>query len=175
MARAEDGTLIDPFGGAADLAAGVLRHVSPCLCGGPAARVCASRALPPASVFTVAPETEVLMRVLAAGGELASVVAERVWQELSRGLMEPYPSRMLGVLRNLRRAGPGGCRRSMRCTVFRNRFAAHPELDTGVHVALALDYAATKGFALAVRYAVLRARSRQRRNAARSMAGASRA
>ena len=40
------------------------------------------------------------MRALVAGGELALLSPERVWQELARGLMEPHPSRMLAVLRD---------------------------------------------------------------------------
>ena len=98
MARAEDGTLIDPFGGAADLRAGVLRHVSPAFAEDPL-RVLRVARFAARFGFAVAPETEALMRALAASGELATLAPERVWQELARGLMEPHPSRMLAVLR----------------------------------------------------------------------------
>lgn len=153
MARGEDGALIDPFGGAADLAAGVLRHVSPAFAEDPL-RVLRVARFAARFGFIVAPETEAMMRSLAAGGELALLSPERVWQELARGLMELHPSRMLAVLRDCgalaqvlpevdalygvpQPAGP------------------HPEQDTGVHVALALDYAAARDFALPARYAVL--------------------
>ena len=145
--------MIDPFGGAADLAAGVLRHVSPAFAEDPL-RVLRVARFAARFGFAVAPETEAMMRALAAGGELALLSPERVWQELARGLMEPQPSRMLAVLRDC------GALAQVLPEVdalygVPQPVAHHPELDTGVHVALALDYAAAKGFALPVRYAVL--------------------
>ncbi len=153
MARGEGGSVIDPFGGEADLRAGVLRHVSPAFAEDPL-RVLRVARFAARFGFTVAPETEALMRELAASGELAELSPERVWQELARGLMEKYPSRMLAVLRDcgaLARILPEvdvlyGVPQSV---------IHHPELDTGVHLALALDYAAARGFPLTVRYAVL--------------------
>ena len=153
MARAEDGRLIDPFGGAADLAAGILRHVSPAFADDPL-RVLRVARFAARFDFTVAEETEGLMRALAGSGELASLSPERVWQELARGLLERHPSRMLAVLREcgaLAQALPEvdalfGVPQPV---------APHPEVDAGVHVALALDYAAARDFGLAVRYAVL--------------------
>jgi tRNA nucleotidyltransferase (CCA-adding enzyme) len=153
MARAENGTLIDPFGGAADLRAGVLRHVSPAFAEDPL-RVLRVARFAARFGFEVAPETAALMRAIAAGGELALLSPERVWQELARGLMEPAPSRLLAVLRDcgaLAQLLPEvdalfGARRK---TVRRAGSAA------GRHMAAALDYAATKGFALPVRYAVM--------------------
>src|SRR5512144_2982769 len=99
MARAEDGTLIDPFGGEADLRAGVLRHVSPAFAEDPL-RVLRVARFAARFGFAVAPETRRLMRAIVASGELAELAPERVWQELARGLMEPHPSRMLAVLRD---------------------------------------------------------------------------
>src|SRR5580765_6558219 len=99
MARDEKGTLIDPFGGQADLRAGVLRHVSPAFVEDPL-RVLRVARFAARFGFAVAPETLRLMRVLVASGELAELAAERVWQELARGLMEPHPSRMIEVLRD---------------------------------------------------------------------------
>src|SRR5512144_1124906 len=93
MARAGDGTLVDPFGGAADIAARVLRHVSPAFAEDPL-RVLRVARFAARLDFGVAPETEALMRELVASGELSTVAAERVWQELARGLMEAHPSRM---------------------------------------------------------------------------------
>ena len=153
MARAEDGTLIDPFGGAADLAAGLLRHVSPSFSEDPL-RVLRVARFAARLGFEVAPQTEALMRELSASGELGELSPERVWQELARGLMEVHPSRMLAVLRDC------GALAQVLPEVdalygVPQPIAHHPEFDLGVHVALALDYAGAKGFALPVRYAVL--------------------
>ncbi len=153
MARGEDGALIDPFGGAADLAAGVLRHVSPAFAEDPL-RVLRVARFAARFGFVVAPETEAMMRSLAAGGELALLSPERVWQELARGLMESHPSRMLSVLRDcgaLAQVLP----EADALYGVPQPAAHHPEIDAGVHVALALDYAAARGFTLPARYAVL--------------------
>ena len=83
MARDDDGTLIDPHGGVADLRAGMLRHVSPAFAEDPL-RVLRVARFAARFGFSVAPETEALMRAIAAGGELATLTAERVWQELAR-------------------------------------------------------------------------------------------
>jgi tRNA nucleotidyltransferase (CCA-adding enzyme) len=153
MARGADGGLIDPFGGAADLAAGLLRHVSPAFAEDPL-RVLRVARFAARFGFAVAPETEALMRELVVSGELAELAPERVWQELARGLMEPLPSRMLEVLRQ--------CGALARLLPEVDALygvpqppAHHPEFDTGVHVAQALDWAARHGCPLAVRYAVL--------------------
>ncbi len=153
MARAADGTLIDPFDGAADLARGLLRHVSPSFAEDPL-RVLRVARFAARFGFVVAPETEALMRSLSDSGELAFLSPERVWQEISRGLMEAHPSRMLSVLRDC------GALAQVLPEVdalygIPQPITAHPEVDVGVHVAAALDYAAAKGFALASRYAVL--------------------
>ena len=82
MARAEDGTLIDPFGGEADLRAGILRHVGPAFAEDPL-RVLRVARFAARFAFAVAPDTERLMRTISASGELAALTAERVWQELA--------------------------------------------------------------------------------------------
>ena len=99
MARAEDGRLIDPFGGALDLQAGVLRHVSPAFAEDPVRLLRVARFAARFASFTVASETMALLRALVASGEVDALVSERVWQELSRGLMEARPSRMWQLLR----------------------------------------------------------------------------
>ena len=100
MARDEHGTLIDPFGGALDLQAGVLRHVAPAFAEDPVRLLRVARFAARFASFTVAPETMALLRTLVASGEVDALVSERVWQELSRGLMEARPSRMWQVLRD---------------------------------------------------------------------------
>ena len=153
MAMDDDGRLIDPSGGAADLAAGVLRHVSPAFAEDPL-RVLRVARFAARFAFVVAPETEALMRSLVASGELATLAPERVWQEVARGLMEPHPSRMLAVLRDC------GALAALLPEVAAlygvpQPPAHHPEIDTGVHLALALDWAAAHGLDLPARYAVL--------------------
>src|SRR6476659_1060925 len=98
MARAEDGKLIDPHGGAADLKAGILRHVSAAFAEDPV-RILRVARFAARFGFAVAPETERLMEKMVAAGEADALVPERVWQELARGLMEKSPSRMVAVLR----------------------------------------------------------------------------
>ena len=153
MARGEDGRLVDPHGGAADLAAGVLRHVSPAFAEDPL-RVLRVARFAARFGFVVAAETEALMRTLVDSGELAELAPERVWQELARGLMEPQPSRMLAVLRDC------GALASVLPEVdalygIPQPLAHHPEFDAGVHVAQALDWAAAHALPLPARYAVL--------------------
>ena len=153
MARDPEGRLVDLFGGAADLAAGVLRHVSPAFAEDPL-RVLRVARFAARFGFAVAPETDALMRELVAADELEELSPERVWQEFARGLMEPRPSRMLAVLRDC-----GALARLLpevdALYGVPQPFAHHPEFDTGVHVAQALDWAAARNCPLTVRYAVL--------------------
>ena len=97
--RADDGTLIDPCNGRADIAARVLRHVSEAFVEDPVRILRLARFAARFHDFTVAPDTLALMRDMVDNGEADALVAERVWQELSRGLMEAKPSRMIEVLR----------------------------------------------------------------------------
>ena len=98
IARDADGRIIDPFNGAADLKAGVLRHVSPAFAEDPV-RILRVARFAARFGFRIAPETMKLMREMARNGEADALVAERVWQEVARGLMEARPSRMFEVLR----------------------------------------------------------------------------
>ncbi len=97
MARSPDGTLIDPFGGKQDLAAGVLRHVSEAFAEDPV-RILRVARFAARFGFQVAPETLELMKGMVASGEADYLVPERVWQEVSRGLAEPHPELMFEVL-----------------------------------------------------------------------------
>jgi tRNA nucleotidyltransferase (CCA-adding enzyme) len=98
IARAADGTIIDPWGGRRDLQDGMLRHVSEAFAEDPVRILRVARFAARFERFTVAPETLALMRAMVAAGEVDALVPERVWQEVSRGLMERRPSRMLAVL-----------------------------------------------------------------------------
>ncbi|PZP32420.1 MAG: multifunctional CCA addition/repair protein [Roseateles depolymerans] len=154
MAEAGDGTVIDPYGGQADLAARVLRHVSPAFAEDPVRILRLARFAARFADFTVAPETVALMREMVAAGEVDALVAERVWQELSRGLMERQPSRMFQVLRE------AGALRVLLPEV-EALFGVpqpelhHPEIDTGLHLMMVLDQCAASGAPLTVRYACL--------------------
>ncbi len=97
LARDEAGRLIDPFGGAADLERGVLRHVSPAFVEDPV-RILRVARFAARFGFSVAPETMALMRSMVANGEADVLVPERVWQEFSRGLMEGDAALMFSVL-----------------------------------------------------------------------------
>jgi tRNA nucleotidyltransferase (CCA-adding enzyme) len=154
IAQDEDGTLIDPYGGRADLAQRVFRHVSPAFAEDPVRILRVARFAARFGDFSVAAETLGLMRAMVADGEVDHLVPERVWQELARGLMEAAPSRMISVLREC-----GALARILpeveRLFGVPQPAAHHPEIDTGVHVLAVLDHAAATGQPLAVRWACL--------------------
>jgi tRNA nucleotidyltransferase (CCA-adding enzyme) len=144
IARDRQGHLIDPYGGAADLKRGVLRHVSPAFAEDPV-RILRVARFAARFGFKVAPATLRLMRAMVDAGEADALVAERVWQELAVGLMEAAPSKMFALLRSC-----GALARVL------------PELAEawarrGVYARSqrALDFSAARSYALEVRYAVL--------------------
>jgi tRNA nucleotidyltransferase (CCA-adding enzyme) len=154
MALREDGTLIDPFGGQADLQGRVLRHVSDAFAEDPVRILRVARFAARFADFSVAPETLALMRRMVEAGEVHALVAERVWQELARGLMEATPSRLFELLRDC------GALRVLLPEVERlwgvpQPPAHHPEVDTGVHLMMVLDESARVQAALPVRFACL--------------------
>ncbi len=154
MAQDADGRVTDPHGGQRDLAARVLRHVSPSFAEDPVRILRLARFAARFADFTVADETMALMRQMVDDGEVDHLVAERVWQELARGLMEERPSRMFEVLRDC-----GALARLLpeldRLWGVPQRADYHPEIDTGVHVMMVLDMAARLQAPLSVRYACL--------------------
>ncbi len=155
MAQDEaSGEIIDPYGGRRDIAARVLRHVSPAFAEDPVRVLRLARFAARFADFTVAAETVALMRAMVDAGEVDELVAERVWQELSRGLMEAKPSRMFEVLRD--------CGALARLLPEVDRLFGvpqppvhHPEIDTGLHLLMVLDQCAKQQAPLAVRYACL--------------------
>ena len=154
IAQADDGTLVDPYGGQRDLAARVLRHVSAAFAEDPVRILRLARFAARWPHFSVAPETTALMRQMVDAGEADALVAERVWQELSRGLMERAPARMFEVLRSV------GALAKLLPEVdalfgVPQPPAHHPEIDTGVHTLMVLDRCAATGQPLAVRWACL--------------------
>ena len=144
----------DPYGGERDLQHRVLRHVTDSFREDPVRILRVARFAARFTDFTVAPETMQLMREMVAHGEADHLVAERVWQELARGLMEERPSRMFDVLREcgaLKVVLPEVDR--LWCVPQRPEY--HPEVDTGVHLMMVLDMAARLATTLTVRFACL--------------------
>ncbi len=154
IAQDEHGHRTDPYGGERDIQAKVLRHVTDAFREDPVRILRVARFAARFPDFTVAPETVALMREMVAAGEVDALVSERVWQELSRGLMATQPSRMLQVLREC-----GALQRLLpevdRLYGVPQRAEYHPEVDTGIHLEMVLDQSARLHAPLEVRFACL--------------------
>jgi len=156
IAQREDGSLVDPYGGQKDLAARVLRHVSPAFSEDPVRilRVARFAARFAPEGFSVHDSTRALMRQMVESGEVSALVSERVWQETERALGESRPEVFFEVLRDC------GALKVIFPEVDR-LFGVpqppqwHPEIDTGVHVMLCLKRAAQLDAPVTVRFAVL--------------------
>ena len=154
IAQDEAGTLIDPHGGQRDIEGKVLRHVSEAFAEDPVRILRLARLAARFDGFAVADETMALMRRMVESREVDALVPERVWQELSRGLMAATPSRMFAVLREC-----GALARLLpevdRLWGVPQRADYHPEVDTGVHLMMVLDMSARLSGSLPVRFACL--------------------
>jgi tRNA nucleotidyltransferase (CCA-adding enzyme) len=156
MAEDDAGHIVDPYGGQRDLEARLLRHVSEAFVEDPVRvlRVARFAARLADLGFHIAPQTEALMAHMTASGEIAALTPERVWRETARALLEPHPEVFFEILH---KCGA--------LAVLMPELAAldgvpqppkwHPEVDTFVHIMLALAVAAQQGAPLTVRYAVL--------------------
>ncbi|WOJ96944.1 multifunctional CCA addition/repair protein [Congregibacter brevis] len=143
IARDDDGSLIDPFGGSKDLNDRVLRHVSHAFTEDPlrVLRVARFAARYAHLGFTVARETITLMSEIVAAGELEYLPAERIWVETERALRERDPQVFVEVLRQC------GALKALLPEVdalfgVPQKAAYHPEIDTGIHVLMVLKQAA---------------------------------
>jgi tRNA nucleotidyltransferase (CCA-adding enzyme) len=156
MAETPSGDIVDPYGGRRDLEARLLRHVSDSFIEDPVRvlRVARFAARYAELGFRVAEETVALMRGMTESGELTALVPERVWQETERALGESRPDVFFETLREC-----GALQ-----VIFPELAALygvpqpprwHPEIDTGLHVMLALRYSAFTGASTTVRFAVL--------------------
>jgi tRNA nucleotidyltransferase (CCA-adding enzyme) len=154
IAKTHDGRLIDPYHGQRDLTAKIFRHVSPAFSEDPLRILRIARFAARYSDFTIAPETLTLMRSMVDTGEVSHLVAERVWQELSRGLLEAKPHRMfdaldacgaLAVLLPELKALQGVPQPAEH----------HPEIDCYSHIILVLQQAVQLSNSLSVRFAAL--------------------
>ena len=154
IAQDEHGHRTDPYGGERDIAAQVLRHVTEAFREDPVRILRVARFAARFPTFTVASETLTLMRAMVTEGEVDALVSERVWQELSRGLMAAQPSRMVQVLRDC-----GALQRLLpevdKLYGVPQRAEYHPEIDTGVHLEMVLNQSARLNAPLEVRFACL--------------------
>ncbi|EGQ8122127.1 multifunctional CCA addition/repair protein [Vibrio cholerae] len=154
MAQDNSGQLIDPYGGQRDLAAKVLRHVSPAFVEDPlrVLRVARFAAKLHHLGFTVAEETMQLMAKIAQSGELQHLTAERVWQEWHKSLSTHHPEVFLQVLRDC------GALAVVLPEIDR-LFGVpqpekwHPEIDTGIHTLMVAKQASQLSDSLPVRFA----------------------
>lgn len=153
MAEDENGHLIDPFNGRDDLQRGLLRHVSPAFVEDPL-RVLRVARFAARLNFAIAEQTLALMQEISASGELETLTAERVWQELERALGEPYPRRFFEVLRESHAL-------AVLFPEIDRLFGVpqpeqhHPEIDTGVHTLMVLDQAVKLSDESVVRFAAI--------------------
>ena len=156
MAEDQDGSLIDPYGGQRDLSDKLLRHVSDAFTEDPlrVLRVARFAARYHHLGFTIAPETLALMTSITASGELGYLVAERVWKETERALGEHSADIYIQTLRDcgaLKALFP-----EVDCLFgVAQRADFHPEIDTGIHILMALQQSAKLSDNSAIRFAVL--------------------
>ena len=156
IARSEDGQLIDPYGGQKDIERRILRHVSNAFAEDPlrVLRVARFAARFAGLGFTIAPETLQLMKDITTSGELDHLVPERSWNEVQQALGSATPSVFIGVLRD---CGALGVLLPEVDALYGipQQEQWHPEIDTGIHLDLALDMAARMGCSASAVFAVL--------------------
>ena len=153
IAESENGELIDPFNGAGDLQAGMLRHVSAAFAEDPL-RVLRVARFAARLDFTVADETLRLMQEISQSGELATLAPERIWTELECALSEAKPVNFFQVLNE--------------CHALKEIFPEihklfgvpqpeqhHPEIDSGIHTMMVLEQATRLSREPLVRFAAL--------------------
>lgn len=156
MAKDEHGALIDPFKGQQDIKNRVLRHVSPAFEEDPLRvfRVARFAARYATKGFTVAPETQALMKRISASGELQNLTAERVWKETARALLEPKPHVYIDLLKTSN-ALEYWFKELTKLWGIPNPPKWHPEIDSGIHTLMVLEQAAKLSDKLTVRFASL--------------------
>jgi len=156
IAMSEDGSIIDPYHGRIDLKQRIFRHVSPAFCEDPVRilRVARFAARYTHLGFKLAPETRALMSQMVNNGETEALVAERVWAELHKALLEKTPAAFFYTLKECKALA----------TIFPeiDRLFGipqpekyHPEIDTGIHSLMVLEQAALLSNKAEVRLAAL--------------------
>lgn len=156
LAQNDDGQIIDPYGGQADLTAKILRHVSPAFAEDPlrVLRVARFAARYADDGFSIAPETLDLMQQIVQQGELAHLSAERIWLETHKALGEARPDIYIEVLQQC------GALQALFPEIAQlfgvpQRAEYHPEVDTGIHILMCLRVAARDNLSTRARFAVL--------------------
>lgn len=156
MALAEDGSIIDPYGGQQDLQDRILRHVSPAFIEDPlrVLRVARFAARYAPLGFSIAPETLDLMQQLVIQGEIHHLTPERIWKETQRALTEDRADVYFEVLRQC------GALQVIMPEVdalfgVPQRPEYHPEVDTGIHTLMTLQRACEAGYSDRVRFAAV--------------------
>lgn len=152
IAKDKNGTLIDPFNGIKDIKKRILRHVSNAFTEDPVRILRIARFTARFPNFRIAPETLSLMKNMVNLGELDTLVPERIWREISRGLMEQRPTRMFLTLKKcnaIHHIFPELkvliCK--FQCTKHYLKFNRYSNIQ-------ALDYTSYKSYTLEVRFAV---------------------
>jgi tRNA nucleotidyltransferase (CCA-adding enzyme) len=156
IAKASDGTLVDPFGGLKDIKNRVLRHVSDAFVEDPVRVLRAAKfaARFHDLDFSLATETIQLMRRIVANGEVNALVPDRVWKETESALAAKNTRIYFETLRHC-----GALK-----VVFPEVDALfgipqpekwHPEIDTGLHTMMVLDQAEKLTDSVDVRFAAL--------------------
>lgn len=110
IAQTPEGCLVDPLNGLADIQQHVLRHVGEAFCEDPVRLLRLARFSARFTYFSISPGTLALARNLVTQGEVDALVPERVWREVSKGLISEAPQRMFQVLAQvgaLERVMPG--------------------------------------------------------------------
>ncbi len=155
MAFTEDGQLIDPLNGKADIKAGVLRH-TPSFHKDPIRilRLARFAARYKKYGFKVADETRTLIIEMAAGGQLNALTPERIWSEMRKALDGENPRQFFETLNRCEALKPLIPELDALFGV-PQPVTHHPEIDTGVHTMMALEQAERLSSDSRVRFAVL--------------------
>ena len=153
IAEDEDGNLIDPYGGEADLENGILRHISSAFVEDPL-RVLRVARFAARFGFKIADETMELLKTISKSGELDALIPERVWSEMQKALTGKYPTRFILALKS--------------CYALEKLFPeiealfgipqdkkSHPEIDVGRHTLMALNQSVQLSSDPLIRFAVL--------------------
>lgn len=142
MAKNQAGDIVDPFNGQQDLKDKILRHVSDAFIEDPlrVLRVARFAARYFEYGFTIADETMQLMTVISESGELESLSAERVWQEMQRSLAESNPEVFFKVLHQCKALNALWPDLDILWGV-PNPAQWHPEICSGVHTMMVLEQA----------------------------------
>lgn len=156
IAEDSEGNLIDPYNGQKDLTDKILRHVSGAFSEDPlrVLRVARFAARYQHLGFNIAEETMALMSEISSSGELKHLTPERVWVETEKALRERSPRTYIEVLRQCN-ALEALFPEIDRLFGVAQRADYHPEIDTGIHVLMALDQATALDDDTATRFAVL--------------------